>query len=154
VYVAQEKLDLAEKEFRKALTIDPANHDGHYNLGVVLMAKGSPAESIPHFLQVRPLNMATRFNLVRAYLLSGKTKEGTCRRRSNFHPRQEMTFSCTSRSECYSPRQSNYNSAEHELEKANALQPETFEILYNLGQAYVRSGKYDKAEIVLNRDSS
>jgi tetratricopeptide (TPR) repeat protein len=31
------------------------------------------------------------------------------------------------------------------------LQPETLEILYNLGQAYLRAGEYAKAELVLNR---
>ena len=31
------------------------------------------------------------------------------------------------------------------------MQPGTFEILYNLGQAYLRNGEYSKAELVLNR---
>ena len=44
-----------------------------------------------------------------------------------------------------------YVPAQLELEKANALQPETFEILHNLGQAYLRSEEYSKAEAVLNR---
>ena len=34
-----------------------------------------------------------------------------------------------------------YKSAQLELEKANALQPETFEILYNLGQTYLQGGR-------------
>ena len=37
------------------------------------------------------------------------------------------------------------------MEKANALQPDTFEILYNLGQVYVRNKDYTKAEPVLHR---
>ncbi len=44
-----------------------------------------------------------------------------------------------------------YKPAELELEKADALQPGTFEILYNLGQAYLRDGANPKAELVLNR---
>src|SRR3977135_3562968 len=44
-----------------------------------------------------------------------------------------------------------YRAAQLELEKANALKPETFEILYNLGQTYLRGGEYARAEQVLNR---
>src|SRR5207244_2738581 len=36
-------------------------------------------------------------------------------------------------------------------EKANSLQPESFEILFNLGQTYLRSGDYAKAEVFLTR---
>ncbi len=68
VYVAQEKFDLAEKEFGSVLRLDPTNREANYNLGLVLMAKHSPAEAIPHLQRVRPADIATRFNLIRAYL--------------------------------------------------------------------------------------
>ena len=150
VYVTQQKFDLAEKEFRKVVTLDPANRDGHYNLGLMLMAKGSPAEAIPHFLQVRPLNMATRFNLVRAYLLAGRPKEGLAAAdQLSAHDKNSIQLHFTLGVLLASAKQ--YDSAQRELEKANALQPETFEILFNLGQAYLRSGDSAKAEVVLNR---
>ena len=44
-----------------------------------------------------------------------------------------------------------YKAAELELEKADALQPGTFEILYNLGQTFLRDGDYSKAELALAR---
>jgi tetratricopeptide (TPR) repeat protein len=44
-----------------------------------------------------------------------------------------------------------YKPAQLELEKADALQPGTFEIPYNLGQTLLLNGKYSQAEIVLNR---
>jgi len=44
-----------------------------------------------------------------------------------------------------------YKAAQLELEQANALKPETFEILHNLGQAYLRGQEYVKAEFALNR---
>ena len=47
--------------------------------------------------------------------------------------------------------QKQYKEAQLELEQANALQPETFETLYNLGQAYLRGGEYAKAGLALNR---
>jgi tetratricopeptide (TPR) repeat protein len=76
VYVAQKKIELAEKEFLTALRLDPANPDANYNLGVLLMARGSPAEVIPHLERVRPANLETSLNLVRAYLESKRASEG------------------------------------------------------------------------------
>src|SRR5207245_397363 len=35
--------------------------------------------------------------------------------------------------------------------KANSLEPDTFEILFNLGQVYLRAAEYSKAELVLKR---
>ena len=65
VYVALKQSHAAEKEFRTVVRLDPGDVDGNYNFGVLLMIKGSPAEAIPHFEQVRPMNVATRLNLVR-----------------------------------------------------------------------------------------
>src|ERR1700720_1637833 len=39
VYVAQGKLDLAEKELQTVLRVAPANRDANYNLGLVLLAQ-------------------------------------------------------------------------------------------------------------------
>jgi tetratricopeptide (TPR) repeat protein len=44
-----------------------------------------------------------------------------------------------------------YKPAQLELEKADTLQPGTFEIPYSLGQTLLLNGKYSQAEIVLNR---
>src|SRR5271165_3502505 len=76
VYLAQQKPALAEKEFRKALLLEPANRDANFNLGLLLLAKNQPAEAIPHFLRVRPQDVPTRMNLIRAYLRVGRTADG------------------------------------------------------------------------------
>ena len=76
LYIEQNNADLAEKEFRTVLRLDPADREGNYNLALLLMAKGLPAEAIPHFQRVRPANIETQFNLVRAYLQAGKTADG------------------------------------------------------------------------------
>jgi tetratricopeptide (TPR) repeat protein len=44
-----------------------------------------------------------------------------------------------------------YKPARLELEKANALQPDRFEILETLGEAYLGNTEFDKSELVLNR---
>ena len=149
-YVAENKPDLAEKEFRTTLRLDPADRDGNYNLGLLLMAKGSPAEAISHFQKVRPATIETRFNLVRCYLQSGQTASGLALARSlSQQNKDDVRLHFTLGIFLASAKQ--YRVAQLELEKANALQPETFEILYNLGQAYLRGHDLAKAGLELNR---
>jgi tetratricopeptide (TPR) repeat protein len=150
IYVVQKNLDLAEKEFRSVLRLDPANRDGNYNLGLLLMAKGSPAAAVACFQRVRPQSVETRFNLVRAYLEAGRTAEALkTATELSAEKKDDVQLHFTLGVLLAAEKQ--YKAAQLELEKANALQPETFEILYNLGQAYLRSGNNAKAELVLNR---
>ena len=44
-----------------------------------------------------------------------------------------------------------YKAAQLELEKANALKPDTFDILFPLAQTYIHNGKDSDAELTLNR---
>ncbi len=150
VYLAEGKANLAEKEFRKALAADPTNRDGNYNLGLVLMASGKPGEAIPQLLKVKPQDTATRLNLAKAYLEAGKRAEGlklaneiSAAGKDNVPLHLALGVMLATEKQ--------WSAAEAELEKANALQPETFEILYNLGQAYLRGGQTAKAELILNR---
>jgi len=150
VYVAQEKLNLAEKEFGTVLRLDPGNRDGNYNLGLVLMAKGRPAEAIIHFQRVRPSNVETRFNLIRACLQARRPADGLkVATELSAQNKDDVQLHFTLGVLLASEKQ--YRAAQLELEKANALRPETFEILFNLGQAYLRGGEYTKAEPALNR---
>jgi len=150
LYVTQQKWELAEKEFRKVLSLAPDNRDSNYNLGLLLMAKGAPAAAVPLFQRVHPSSVETRMNLVRADLLAGKTAEGlqAARELSAAH-KQDVQLHFTLGVLLGGAKQ--YTSARLELEQANALQPETFEILYNLGQVYLKSGDSAKAESDLNR---
>jgi tetratricopeptide (TPR) repeat protein len=150
VYLAQKKLNLAEKEFKTALRLDPENRDGNYNLGVLEMAKGSPAEAIPHFERVHPKNIETRFNLIRAYMQSKRTAEAL---------RMATALSAENKNDVQLhfslgvllASEKQYKPAQLELEKADALKPETFEILYNLGQVLLLSKEYPQAELILAR---
>src|SRR6266849_649992 len=150
LYIAQQKIDLGEKEIRTVLRLDPANNDGNYNLGLALMARGLPAEAIPHFQRVRPANPATRSNLIRAYFAAGRKAEGLkMASELSAQNKDDVQLHFTLGVLLASAKQ--YRAAQFELEKANALQPETFEILYNLGQTYLRASEYAKAELALNR---
>lgn len=150
VYVAEKKPDLAEKEFRTALHIDPANRDANYNLGVLLMAKGAAAEASTHFERVRPATVATRFNLIQAYLQTKRTAEAlrmaeevSAENKNDVQVHFSLGLILASAKQL--------KPAQLELEQADVLQPGTFEILYNLGQASLLNGDYPKAELVLTR---
>ncbi len=149
-YIALGHADLGKKEFLRVLSSDPANHDANYNLALLLLASGSPATAIYHLEKVRPANLESRLSLVRAYLQAGKTAEGlqtasALSKAAKDNVQLHFTLGVLLSSE------KQYQAAEIELDKADALQPETFEILDNLGQACFRSGDYARAEIVLNR---
>jgi tetratricopeptide (TPR) repeat protein len=150
VYVNQKRVDLAEKEFRTVLRLDPGNRDGNYNLGVLLMAKGSPAEAIPHFERVRPADVATTFNLITAYFQSKRTAEAL-RMATELSTRSKNDVKVHFNLGVLLASQAQYKSAQVEFEKADALQPGTFEILFNLGQTLLRNGNNTQAEIVLMR---
>jgi tetratricopeptide (TPR) repeat protein len=150
MYLAQEKFDLAEKEFGKVLHLEPTNRETNYNLGLVLLAIGSPAQAILHLQRVRPADVTTRFNLVRAYLQAGRTAEGLRLARDlSAQNKDDVQMHFTLGVLLAAEKQ--YSAGQIELEKASALQPETFEIFFSLGQTYLRSGNYSKAEVVLNR---
>ncbi len=114
------------------------------------MAKNQPAEAIPHFQRVHPADPPARFNLLRAYLRAGKTAEGLklANEISSQDPNDVNLYIALG---ALLASEKQWGSAQLELEKANALQPETFEILFNLGQTYFHGHEFVKAELVLNR---
>ncbi len=150
LYAAQKKFDLAEKQFRTVLRLDPANRDGNYNLGVLLLATGSPAEAIPLLQRVRPANLETSLNLIRANFESNRSQEAL-RLASELSARNAGDVRAHFSLGLLLASEKQYPAAELELQKADALQPGTYEIPYNLGQAYLRAGDYPKAELALNQ---
>jgi len=140
----------AEKAFRTALHLDPANQDGNYNLGVLLMMEGKQAEAIPHFQKVSAQNLAARFNLIRAYFQTKRVQDALrVATEISTQGKDDVQLHFSLGVLLASEKQ--YKPAQLEFEKADALQPETFEIIYNLGQAYLRDGQIPKSELALNR---
>ena len=149
-YLAENKADLAEKAFRTSLRLSPEGRDGNYSLGVLLMDRGRPAEAIPYFQRVRPADRETRLAVVQAYLESHRIAEAlhiatALSSEDESDPKLHFTLGVVLASA------SQNKPAILELEKADALQPNTFEILYALGQAYMLDNQYSKAELQLNR---
>ncbi|KAA6464776.1 tetratricopeptide repeat protein [Acidobacteria bacterium AB60] len=150
LYAAEKKADLAEKEFREVLKEDPANRDAHYNLGVLLMLKGAPALAVAQFQQVHPADPPTRLQLVRAYFASKQTALAL-REAATLSSEQEKNVQVHFSLGVLLASEKQYKPAQLELEKADALQPGTFEILFNLGEDLYRSGDLGAAQAVLAR---
>ena len=150
VYLAQEQAEAAEKEFHAVLRLDPANSEANYNLGVLLMMKGSPAAAIPNFERVHPATVAAQFNLVRAYFQTRRTADGL-RVAAQLSDQSKSDVQVHFSLGVLLASEKQYKPAQLELEKADALQPETFEILYNLGQSQLRTAEYAKSQVILNR---
>jgi len=149
-YAAQKRTDLAEQIFRKSLRLKPEDATANYNLGLLLLDRNKAKESIPYLLRVRHPDVPTRLNLVRAYLSSGNKASGlaTAEILSQSWPKDtKVHFSLGVL--LGSHRQ--YQNAIHEFELANALEPQTFDILHDLGQAYLLSGQPAKAQETLDQ---
>jgi len=149
-YVIQQKNDLAEREFRTTLRYDPANRDANYNLGLLLLARNDPRGAIAYFSRVQPQDPEVLVNLTQAYLGAGQKEKGlelahSLSEQAKNDVRAHFTLGVLL------AKQRQYSAASHEFEIANSLQPDTFEILYNLGQAYRRRGDNEKALDVLGR---
>ncbi len=150
LYIAEDKSALAEQEFRTVLQSHPANVEANYDLGVLLLNSGKPAEAILHLKRVQPQNVQTEMNLVRAYLRLHQTSEAlTLARQISAAHKDEVQVHFTLGMLLAEEKQ--YRPALLELETADALAPETFEILQNLGETSFRAGDYAKSEVALNR---
>jgi len=150
VYLMGKQLEPAEREFNSVLRTNPANRDASYNLGVLMMIKGDPAGAVVYFRKVQPPDKATRLQLVRAYFES-KQPAQALRTASELSAAEKNDVQVHFSLGVLLGTEKQYKAAQLELEKADSLEPGTFEILYNLGQDILRSGDYAKAEPVLTR---
>ena len=147
-YAAQKEWDLAQNEFRTVVRLDPANADANYNLGVLLLMKGSAAEAISHFQRVH--SAQSELNLVRAYLQLHRTAEAL-RTANALSEKNKTDVQVQFSLGVLLAADHQYRAAQRVLDLADSLQPESFEILFNLGQVLVRNGENARAELTLNR---
>jgi len=149
-YVAQNRPDLARKEYLTAVQLDPDNHDAYYNLGRLALGERHAQQAIEYFSHVQPPDVATSMSLVAAEFMAGRNQDAaTLAAKISDQNTNDLRvhFSLG----VLLGEQNLYPLAIHELEIADALQPGTFEILYNLGQAYYHSNKNFEAERAFQR---
>ena len=150
IYNQDKQSEQAVAAFEQALRLDAKDRQANYNLGLVLMAQGHPDRAIRFLQRVQPPDASTSLNLLRAYLRAGQTARGqalakTISGQAKGDPRIHFSLGVLLASE------KQYTVAIHEFELADSLQPGTFEILHNLGQAYLRDQRPARAVEILNR---
>ena len=149
-YASQGKSDLAEQMFRATLQESASNRTANYNLAMLFLDRGHPKEALPFLRRISPEDTAAQLALVRAYLEAGRPTDGlstasAISRKWSKDARVRFSLGMV----LGSHRQ--YAAAVRELESANALTPGIPEILLNLGQAYLLTGRAAEAQRVLEQ---
>jgi tetratricopeptide (TPR) repeat protein len=151
--LAQHTPKLAEVEIRAGLKLAPQSLEGLNLLGMALEEQKDFAGAVEAFcqaLKIDPQSTETQLKLTETYLGAGQKEKGLELARSLSEQakndvRPHFTLAVLL------ARLGEYKAAIHEFETADALQPGTFEILHNLGQAYLKSGDNAKALGILDR---
>jgi tetratricopeptide (TPR) repeat protein len=149
-YATQQNLDLAEQTFRQTLRLEPRNRTANYNLGLILLATHKPKQAIKALEFVQPPDSGTLLNLTKAFLRAGNTSQGlqTAQTLSMRNPKDvKVHFSLG----VVLASERKYAPAIHEFELADALKPQTFEILHDLGQTHLRNNEPAKAQPILEQ---
>lgn len=121
VYMELREDDEAERNFRRALELDPGNSEGHNNYGWFLCQRGRVDESLAHFLAAlkNPLYATPEKSYFNAGICSLKKQDD--------------------------------KEAERFLLNAVRVQPQHREALYRLAEIYFSRGLYREAKIYLDR---
>lgn len=147
---AQSKNDLAEQPLKKALRLQPSNRTAIYNLATVLLSQRRPKESLYYLQRIPFPDQSTRLLVIRAYLDAGMPHAGMAAAEKlsrDFAKDTRIHFSLGVLLASYRK----YKEAVYEFEKGDALQPDNFDILHDLGRAYFQSGQLSKAQDTLNQ---
>jgi tetratricopeptide (TPR) repeat protein len=151
--LAQHTPKLAEVEIRAGLALAPQSLEGLNLLGLALEEEKDFTGALKAFqqaLKIDPQSTETQFKLIEAYLAAGQKEKGLELARSLSEQakndvRTHFTLAVLL------AKLGEYSAAIHEFETADALQPSTFEILHDLGHAYLQSGDNEKALGALER---
>jgi tetratricopeptide (TPR) repeat protein len=147
---AQNKPELAELTLKEALRVQPGSKTADYNLAAVLLGQNKAKEALTYLLRIPSPDQTTRLMVVRAYLDAGMLATGMAaaeKLSKDFAKDTRVHFSLGVL--LASHRQ--YRESAYEFEKADALQPGDFDILHDLGEAYLLSGQLPKAQESLNQ---
>jgi cellulose synthase operon protein C len=107
-------------------------------------------EAVPQSELGPPANVAASLNHIRALLQSKRTAEAL-RVANDLSQQHKNDVQVHLSLGVLLASEKQYKPAQLELEKADVLQPGTFEILYDLGLVFLRSGVYPQAELTLKR---
>lgn len=158
-YLLHNQPALAEREFQASLRLNPDDASANYNMGKLLLENNEARAALSYLERVPTSNPAVTVVFVRALIRAGqegralavaKTASASSPNDARVHFSLGMELAAGKQ----------YEAAIHEFEMADVLVPNTFEVLHNLGEAYLRDGNRADAEralqqaLVLHPDSA
>ncbi|GEM_PF-2930244 len=149
VYQAQNQLNQATQEYRKALALNPENFTTHYNLAVLYLAQGELDLAITSFqeaLKIEPDSWESHYNLGIAYYDLDFTEQAIAQyqRARDLNPNEaDVHFNLAL---AYA-RAERFDLAVVEYEETLRLNPKNISAHNNLGNAYRNLGQLDRAVV-------
>jgi predicted TPR repeat methyltransferase len=160
LYRLNGRLDEAEQEYCKALTLDPSYVRAHSNLGSILQTTGRIAEATAHFVhafKISPSDAAVVFNLARALSAQDRFKEAAFLYRKTISLKPDsanahfgLALTLTDLGE--------YAEAELNYQRALEIDPLHWQARVGLGMALVDQGKileaFEQAEVLARSETA
>ena len=151
--MASEFLDAAERCFRNAQVLAPADFRWPYYLGHIFRSTGRLAQAVEHFeqaLRLRPDDLAALAWLGQVHIDAGQPEaaEPVLARADSLHPDSQAVLFQLGRA---AAAKQDYASAVEHLEGALQLNPAATTILYPLAMAYRRLGDLETAQSYLDQ---
>lgn len=143
----------AEEALRQALRLQPGNRTASYDLGLLLLNENKPKQALPVLLRMPSPDESTRLLIVQARFDTQTTTEAkrAARKLSQEFPKDTRVH--VSLGELLASHRQ-YRQAAYEFELADALDPGNFDILHDLGRAYMLSGQLSHAQASLSKASA
>ncbi|MFQ5701824.1 MAG: FG-GAP-like repeat-containing protein, partial [Acidobacteriota bacterium] len=147
-YLAQYKPAEAERQFRRAVALDPNSIVGHVNIGIAALAQVHYDQAVDAFqaaLRLDPDNIYAHFNLSLIYKLQGKPEDALREtlRAADGDPRDpDIQYHIGS---LYMTNRE-YDKAIEKFNTVLKLDPDFLSAYYSLGRAYMAKGNIVKAK--------
>lgn len=153
---AQGKTDEAEKQFRKALSLNKNSADAYYNLGVIAEGRGDLSSALNHYRSAARINpsdtdLASAISSLESKL---QDKANATQRERQLQQQQALEHQQTKKTEqlkqminvaASAYKAGDYDKAISNLESVSQQAPGDGDVLYALGQAYKGKGDFGKA---------
>jgi putative PEP-CTERM system TPR-repeat lipoprotein len=148
-YVAKTKLGEAEIEFRNALKFDPANAEGHFELGMLLMRRGDVKRGFGEIIRATDLKPdwpQARFQLAKYYALH-KDMTNAKRHLKILRDQSPTSFESRYLAASLALGENDLDTAQKELEKIIEKEPNRAQSYIDLGDILIRKRDPKGAEI-------
>jgi TolB-like protein/Tfp pilus assembly protein PilF/predicted Ser/Thr protein kinase len=143
----------AEKEFQRAIELNPSSADAHVFYGTGLRLVGRVEEAIAEYkraLQLDPLSLSTNRALGNTFYIARQYDQAIEQERKTLEMDANYVPALITLAEAYLGK-SVYNEGIAELEKALTISPGNTQVLSSLGYAFAVVGRRAEAQRVLDR---